>query len=241
MNANASTADHQPGGDEVPPDGAAFASPRMSPDVSPGARQRLGDFEILRELGRGGMGVVYEARQVSLNRKVALKVLSGGWSLTPKAVQRFRREAEAGETASHEHRARLRHGRTRRCTLLRDGADRRALARSRDPADAAHLIPTFRDRWYHHLLAFQCGSMDDETLLKKAGANRFSLCEAHFYIGLRRLAEGKRSEAKACFRRVMDTGAFLYEESIWSRAFLACIDDPAWMPSVPVNEHERKP
>src|SRR5215470_11808076 len=67
----------------------------MGPTQPSDAPRRLGDFEIVRELGRGGMGVVYEARQLSLNRKVALKVLSGVLGLTSKAVQRFRREAEA--------------------------------------------------------------------------------------------------------------------------------------------------
>ncbi len=56
---------------------------------------RLGDFEIVRELGRGGMGIVYEARQVALNRQVALKVLATGLGLTARAVNRLQREAEA--------------------------------------------------------------------------------------------------------------------------------------------------
>jgi len=65
------------------------------------SKRRLGDFEIIRELGRGGMGIVYEARQVSLNRKIALKVLSGSLGLSSKAVVRFRREAEAAAKLHH--------------------------------------------------------------------------------------------------------------------------------------------
>ncbi len=64
-------------------------------------KKRLGDFEIIRELGRGGMGIVYEARQISLNRKVALKVLSSGLGMTTKAVIRFRREAETAAKLHH--------------------------------------------------------------------------------------------------------------------------------------------
>jgi len=71
----------------------------MSDDGNP--MKRLGDFEIIRELGRGGMGIVYEARQVSLNRKVALKVISGSLGLSSKAVLRFQREAEAAGKLHH--------------------------------------------------------------------------------------------------------------------------------------------
>src|SRR5215813_7811477 len=73
----------------------------MAPSNPADRPRRLGDFEILRELGRGGMGVVFEARQVSLNRKVALKVLAGSLGLTSKAVQRFHREAEAAAKLHH--------------------------------------------------------------------------------------------------------------------------------------------
>jgi tetratricopeptide (TPR) repeat protein/predicted Ser/Thr protein kinase len=60
-----------------------------------GDEQVLGDFRLVRELGRGGMGVVYEAWQRSLDRRVAVKVLAPALVASPSAVARFRREAAA--------------------------------------------------------------------------------------------------------------------------------------------------
>ncbi len=65
--------------------------------------QRLGDFEIVREIDRGGMGIVYEARQLSLNRAVALKVLPTGLGMTQTARERFHREAQAAAKLHHSH------------------------------------------------------------------------------------------------------------------------------------------
>ena len=62
---------------------------------------RLGDFEIVGEVGRGGMGVVYEARQLSLKRKVALKVLRFAGVADRDAMERFQREAETVAQLHH--------------------------------------------------------------------------------------------------------------------------------------------
>src|SRR5262245_53340799 len=56
--------------------------------------ERLGDYRILREIGHGGMGVVYEAEQISLGRRVALKVLPQKLLADARTRQRFEREAK---------------------------------------------------------------------------------------------------------------------------------------------------
>jgi hypothetical protein len=64
---------------------------------------RLGDFNILREVARGGMGIVYEAEQVSLRRRVALKLLPFASSLDERQLQRFEHEAQAAGQLHHSN------------------------------------------------------------------------------------------------------------------------------------------
>jgi tetratricopeptide (TPR) repeat protein/tRNA A-37 threonylcarbamoyl transferase component Bud32 len=82
------------GGDGLPP---GEADKR---DAVPG---ELGDFRIVREVGRGGMGVVYEAQQISLNRRVALKVLPFAAALDARQLQRFKNEAQAAACLHHQN------------------------------------------------------------------------------------------------------------------------------------------
>src|SRR5262249_25791728 len=71
---------------------------------TPGAAaplRQLGDYQILREVGRGGMGVVYEAQQLSLGRHVAIKVLPSHALLDPRQLGRFQREARSAAKLHH--------------------------------------------------------------------------------------------------------------------------------------------
>lgn len=82
--------------------GTAQKEPATAPSTEIiGDIQQLGDFKIIRELGRGGMGVVYEAEQLSLGRRVALKVLPFAALVSPDGIQRFHNEVRAAASLDH--------------------------------------------------------------------------------------------------------------------------------------------
>jgi serine/threonine protein kinase/tetratricopeptide (TPR) repeat protein len=81
--------------------GVAPASAMALPEQSGPTPGMLGDYRIVREIGRGGMGVVYEAEQLSLGRRVALKVLPFAAALDERQLRRFKNEAHAAAQLHH--------------------------------------------------------------------------------------------------------------------------------------------
>lgn len=77
-----------------------FDRPQATPDM-PREHSQLGDYLLIRTIGRGGMGVVYEAEQQSLKRRVALKVIQSDITRSPQQLQRFQREAESAANLHH--------------------------------------------------------------------------------------------------------------------------------------------
>jgi hypothetical protein len=91
--------------------------------------------------------------------------------------------------------------------------------------------------WYFNYLDYTCGLISEDKLLRAARPSRPNQCEAHFAIGLRRLAEGDRQGAREHFRRCAETRVFIYWDYTWARAFLARMEkDPAWPPWIPLKK-----
>ena len=88
-------------------DAEASIDAAMEPDVGPRYPIPFGEYTLLGELGRGAMGVVYQAVHRSLGRTVALKVLSTGFDTHPTAIARFQREARACAQVRHDNIVRI--------------------------------------------------------------------------------------------------------------------------------------
>jgi serine/threonine-protein kinase len=123
----------------------------------PGTHVRyFGDYELIRELGRGGMGVVYKATQVSLNRRVALKMIRSAAMASEDELRRFQNEAEAVAALDHPHIVPIlevgSHEGQRYFSMKLIGGeslDRKLAAYADQPRAAARLLKTTAEAVHH--------------------------------------------------------------------------------------------
>ena len=119
-------------------------------DLSDPEQRRLGDYELLELIGEGGMGVVYRARQASLDREVAIKLLAAGPWASNEFIERFRREAQATANLNSPHTIRLYDfGYTEERTFyyvmeLLAGRDLESLVRTAGPLPAERVLYLLR-------------------------------------------------------------------------------------------------
>jgi tetratricopeptide (TPR) repeat protein len=128
----------------------------LRPEGTPGDGPNVPGYEILGELGRGGMGVVYKARQVALNRVVALKMIRHGDSASVGDTERFRTEAEAVARLQHHNIVQIYDVGAHRdlpyfsLEYCPGGSLERKLARTpQPPLEAARLVQTLARAMHH--------------------------------------------------------------------------------------------
>jgi tetratricopeptide (TPR) repeat protein len=182
-------------------------------------------LEVLEHMPRTGNELPYHLR-----RAFVLAHLPDGPALALKEFQAVRSAWEGGP-------------RGRRAEfyppiiLLFLGRTDEAAALYRDMAEAGVHQPLDRTRWYQKACEYWAGLRSADELLAGAGGSQWFLCEGHFFIGLRLLAEGDRAGARRHFEASVATRVLQFMEYDWSRAFLARMEnDPTWPPWIPIRK-----
>ena len=182
-------------------------------------------LKVLEQMPRTGSELTYHLR-----RAFALAHLADGPASALKEFQAARKAWPGGP--------RGRRGEFYPPTILLFlGKKDEAAALYRDMAEAGVHTPLDRTRWYQKACEYFAGMRSADELLVGAGGSQLFLCEGHFFIGLRLLAEGDRAGAHRHFEKSVATRVLHFMEYDWSRAFLARMEnDPIWPPWIPIRK-----